>query len=73
MLYPIFYDSFWHSSVHTHWLPARLYQGFADFGAAGEIRESLEGALRADKAAGELAHLNQPASTRGFERPFGWG
>ena len=73
MLYPIFYGSFdWHSSVHTHWLLARLHRRVLGFGAASEIRASLDGARRPDKAAGELAYLNQPASTRGFERPSGW-
>ncbi|WFU62603.1 DUF2891 family protein [Bradyrhizobium brasilense] len=64
-LHPLFYGSLdWHSSVHTHWLLARLYRRFLGFEVRGEIRARLDGALTPDKVAGELAYLNRPTSTR---------
>ncbi|MCK1679624.1 DUF2891 domain-containing protein [Bradyrhizobium sp. 147] len=72
-LHPLFYGSLdWHSSVHTHWLLARLYRRFTGVRAAGDIRAWLDGALTPDKVAGELAYLNRPTSTSGFQRPYGW-
>ena len=47
-LHPIFYGSFdWHSSVHSHWLLARVLRRFPDIEAAGAIRAWLDGAFTA--------------------------
>jgi hypothetical protein len=71
-LHPIFFGSFdWHSCVHGHWLLARLHRRFPRLPQAPAIQALLDGQLTAEKAAGELAYLEQPA-TRGFERPYGW-
>jgi hypothetical protein len=71
-LHPIFYGSFdWHSSVHSHWLLARLARRFPDIEAAPAIRAWLDSAFTPDKVSGELAYLERP-SARGFERPYGW-
>ncbi len=71
-LHPIFFGSFdWHSCVHAHWLLARLYRRFPQLPVAEQIRAVLEGQFTAAKVAGELAYL-EPASSRGFERPYGW-
>ena len=71
-LHPIFFGSFdWHSCVHGHWLLARLYRRFPQLPEAGAIRALLDAQFTADKAAGELRYLEQPAA-RGFERPYGW-
>jgi hypothetical protein len=71
-LHPIFFGSFdWHSSVHGHWLLARLYRRFPQLPQAASIRALLEAQFLAEKVAGELKYLEQPA-TRGFERPYGW-
>ena len=71
-LHPIFFGSFdWHSSVHAHWLLARVYRRFAQLAVAAEIRALLDAQLSAAKVAGELTYLEAP-STRGFERPYGW-
>jgi len=71
-LHPIFFGSFdWHSCVHGHWLLARLYRRFPHLPEAAPIRALLDEQLTAEKVAGELRYLEQPA-TRGFERPYGW-
>jgi len=71
-LHPIFFGSFdWHSCVHGHWLLARLHRRFPQLPDAAAIRALLDGQLTAEKAAGELEYLQQPAA-RGFERPYGW-
>jgi hypothetical protein len=70
--HPIFFGSFdWHSSVHAHWLLARLYRRFPDVPEAAAIRALLDSQFTAQKVAGEVAYLARPAS-RGFERPYGW-
>jgi hypothetical protein len=71
-LHPVFYGSFdWHSSVHSHWLLARVLRRFRDIPAAAEIRAWLAGAFTAANVAGELAFLARPGAG-GFERPYGW-
>jgi hypothetical protein len=72
-LHPVFYGSFdWHSSVHAHWLLARLYRRFPDLQAAAEIRAVLDEHLVPDNVEQEIAYLRRPEHT-GFERPYGWG
>jgi hypothetical protein len=71
-LHPIFYGSFdWHSSVHGHWLLARILRRFPNIGPAPAIRAWLDQAFAADKVAAELAFLARPLA-EGFERPYGW-
>jgi hypothetical protein len=71
-LHPIFYGSFdWHSSVHGHWLLARVLRRFPDIPSADEVRSWLAGAFSEAKVAGELAYLARPGAG-GFERPYGW-
>ena len=70
--HPIFYGSFdWHSSVHSHWLLARIYQRFPQIEEIEAIRAHLDDAVTEAKVAVELAYLARP-SARGFERPYGW-
>ncbi|HUZ11789.1 MAG TPA: DUF2891 domain-containing protein [Caulobacteraceae bacterium] len=71
-LHPLFYGSFdWHSSVHAHWLMARILRRFPAGDAAPVLRAWLDQAFTSANVAGELAYLARPAS-RGFERPYGW-
>jgi Protein of unknown function (DUF2891) len=70
--HPIFYGSFdWHSSVHSHWLLARVLRRFPDIESAVAIDDWLDSAFTEPKVAGELAYLARP-SAGGFERPYGW-
>jgi hypothetical protein len=70
-LHPIFYGSFdWHSSVHSHWLLARVLRRFPGGPQASAIRAWLDQALTDETVAGELAYLARPGAG-GFERPYG--
>ena len=72
-LHPIFFGSFdWHSCVHGYWLLASLLRLAPGISEADRIRELFDDAFTAEKVAGELAYLARPSS-RGFERPYGWG
>lgn len=69
-LHPVFFGSFdWHSSVHTHWLLARLQGQLPE--QAPAIRIRFDEAFTQKNVAGERAFLARPG-TAGFERPYGW-
>ena len=65
-LHPAFYGSYdWHSSVHMHWLLARVQRLYPDARIARLFDEHLApSALQA-----ELAYFRANAT---FERPYGW-
>jgi len=71
-LHPAFYGCYdWHSSVHGHWMLARLVRRFPDLPEAAEIRLMFadhfsEGSLKA-----EADYFARPES-RTFERTYGW-
>ncbi|MEM1433604.1 MAG: DUF2891 domain-containing protein [Pseudomonadota bacterium] len=70
-LHPAFYGCFdWHSSVHGHWLLARLARLFPDHPLAPEAREALFTSLDAANLTAELNYLTTPGR-RSFERPYG--
>jgi hypothetical protein len=72
-LHPIFYGSFdWHSCVHGYWLLASLLRREPSIPEAGAIRALFDAAFTQQTVAGEVAYLARPSS-RGFERPYGWG
>src|SRR5436305_15194164 len=49
-LHPAFYGSYdWHSSVHGHWMLARLLRLFPDLPEAARIRSTLKDHLTAEK------------------------
>src|SRR5215467_11682144 len=71
-IHPIFYGSYdWHSCVHSYWLLASLLRLFPMIDEAEDIRSQLDGSLTDLNMAGELETL-EPATERGFERPYGW-
>ncbi|HEY5307195.1 MAG TPA: DUF2891 domain-containing protein [Casimicrobiaceae bacterium] len=71
-LHPAFYGSFdWHSSVHMHWLLARLLRLFPHLPQRAAIGAVFDRHLAADAIAGECAYLAHPES-RSFERTYGW-
>ncbi len=60
----------WHSSVHGHWLLARLARTFPDATFTPAAREALERSLTSEKIAQEVTYLNGKGRSS-FERPYG--
>ncbi len=70
-LTPAFYGCYdWHSSVHGHWLLARLVRTFPSVPFAPSAREALRQSLTADNLAQEAAYLRTEGRAS-FERPYG--
>lgn len=70
-LTPAFYGCYdWHSSVHGHWLLARLARLFPAEPFAAEARTALARSLTPTNVAAEVAYLRGPGRTS-FERPYG--
>lgn len=70
-LTPAFFGCFdWHSSVHGHWLLARLARLQPDAGYATPARAALARSLTTANMEAEVSYLSGPG--RGsFERPYG--
>jgi hypothetical protein len=60
----------WHSSVHGHWLLARLARRFPDAPFAAPARAALARSLTPANLAIEAAYLKTPGRAS-FERPYG--
>ena len=70
-LTPAFFGCFdWHSSVHGHWLLARLARLYPDSGFAKAARAALETSFTEANIAAEVAYL-RGAGRASFERPYG--
>ena len=70
-LTPVFYGCFdWHSSVHGHWLLARLAREYPDAEFAAPARTALAISFTEELVASELAYLKDPGRVT-FERPYG--
>ena len=70
-LTPVFWGCFdWHSSVHGHWLLARLARLEPEAEFAPSARAALARSFTVDGVAGELAYMEAPGR-EGFERPYG--
>jgi hypothetical protein len=70
-LTPAFYGCFdWHSSVHGHWLLARLAKNFPDAAFAAPARAALARSLTTANIAIEVEYLRGSGRTS-FERPYG--
>ncbi|HEX5854779.1 MAG TPA: DUF2891 family protein, partial [Thermoanaerobaculia bacterium] len=71
LLTPVFFGCYdWHSSVHGHWLLARLARRFPNAPFALPARAALGGSFTPGKVAGEVAYL-EGAGRATFERPYG--
>jgi hypothetical protein len=70
-LTPAFYGCYdWHSSVHGHWLLARLIRTFPAAAFVQPAREALRQSFTADHIVREAAYLRGPGRAS-FERPYG--
>ena len=71
-LHPAFYGCYdWHSSVHGHWMLARLLRIKPEMPEAKEIRGVLDAHLTPEALKAEAAYFDRKES-RSFERPYGW-
>lgn len=70
-LTPAFYGCYdWHSSVHGHWLLARLARLRPGTDLADRARAALDRSLTPEHVAGEVAYL-EGEGRASFERPYG--
>ncbi len=70
-LTPAFYGCYdWHSSVHGHWLLARLVGEFPQAAFVPEAVAALKANLTQARIAGEVEYLNG-SGRETFERPYG--
>jgi hypothetical protein len=70
-LYPAFFGCYdWHSSVHGHWLLARLVHKYPGASFETAARAALARSLTAANIAAETAYL-QRTGRASFERPYG--
>ena len=71
-LHPIFYGCFdWHSSVHGHWLLARLMNKFPGTDLEKTVVNLFDEQFQTSNVQKELAYF-QPELNRSFERTYGW-
>lgn len=71
-LHPAFYGSYdWHSSVHMHWLLARLLRLIPTISERDQVHDAFDRHFTAENIAAETSYLRDPAR-RTFERPYGW-
>lgn len=70
-LTPAFYGCYdWHSSVHGHWLLARLARTFPSASFVQPARDALRQSLTKENIEQEAAYLRAEGRTS-FERPYG--
>lgn len=70
--HPAFYGCFdWHSSVHGHWMLARLLRLYPGLPQASRIRDVFDRHLAPASIQRELGVFRDPEN-RGFERTYGW-
>lgn len=71
-LHPSFYGSYdWHSSVHMHWLLARLLHLFPSIPEGDRIAATFDEHFSVENVKAELSYLSRPSS-KPFERTYGW-
>jgi hypothetical protein len=70
-LTPAFYGCYdWHSSVHGHWLLARLARTFPDAPFAAPAMAALKQSITPENIAQEVKYINGEGRVS-FERPYG--
>lgn len=70
--FPAFFGCFdWHSSVHGHWLLARLLKLFPEMDSAARVRQVLSRHLSAENLKQEAEFFARDEQ-KTFERMYGW-
>lgn len=70
-LTPAFYGCYdWHSSVHGHWLLARIARTYPDAPSVPKIRAALQQSLTRENIQQEVVYLKGEGRAS-FERPYG--
>ena len=70
--HPSFYGCYdWHSSVHGHWMLARLLRLFPSLPERAQIVTALDANLTPENIQTEAAYYKRPG-TQAFERTYGW-
>jgi len=71
-VHPAFYGCYdWHSSVHGHWMLARLLRLFPALPERDQIVQALDANLAPENIQTEAAYFTRPG-TQAFERTYGW-
>jgi hypothetical protein len=71
-LHPAFYGCYdWHSTVHGHWMLARLLREFPQLPEAAEIHALFDEHFTEEAIEEEVAYFHQP-NRKSFERTYGW-
>lgn len=71
-IHPAFYGCYdWHSSVHGHWMLARLLRKFPELPEGKAIRAAFNEHLTAANIKVEAEYFERKES-QSFERPYGW-
>ncbi|MEO8679892.1 MAG: DUF2891 domain-containing protein [Vicinamibacterales bacterium] len=71
-VHPAFYGCYdWHSSVHGHWMLARLLRLFPSLPEGVQIKKALDQNLSVANIKTEAAYFGKPG-TQAFERMYGW-
>jgi hypothetical protein len=71
-MHPVFYGCFdWHSSVHGHWMLARLLKLYPGLPEAQSIRAAFDANITPENVSAEVEYLGEP-NRKSFERTYGW-
>jgi Protein of unknown function (DUF2891) len=72
LVHPAFYGCYdWHSSLHGHWMLARLLRLFPNLPERDRIVQALNANLTLENVKTEAAYFTRPG-TQAFERTYGW-
>ena len=72
-LHPSFYGCFdWHSSVHGHWLLARVLKQYPGISIRDSIVRILSNSFQPRKIEGEAAYFTKYKTSNTWERTYGW-
>src|SRR4030095_15257746 len=72
LVHPAFYGGYdWHSSLHGHWMLARLLRLFPNLPERDRIVQALNANLTLENVKTEAAYFTRPG-TQAFERTYGW-